>query len=79
MIEKNPLFGETKTIHIPYDKVRNVAFEEGLDIFTITVDRFNFYVKSRYRYNTIKSSIVFKAKERFRTTEEKTFLSMFSH
>ena len=78
MIEKNALIGETKTIHIPYDQIGVVAFEEGLDIFTISIDRMNFYVKSRYRYNTIKASIIFKSKKRFRTIEEKTVFSMLS-
>jgi len=78
MIERNRIIGETKTIHIPYDKVGIVVFEEGLDIFTIAIDRMNFCVKSRYRYNTIKSSIIFKSKKRFRTIEEKTFLSLLS-
>jgi len=78
MVEKNSLSGERKTIHISYDKVGVVAFEEGLDMFTITIDKMNFYVKSRYRYNTIKSSIIFKSRKRFRTMEEKTFLSVLS-
>ena len=79
MIEKNPFIGERKTDRIPYEKVKNVTFEEGLDIFVIRIDGMNFYVKNRYRYDTIKSSITFKSKKRFRTTEEKSFLSIFSH
>ncbi len=79
MIEKYPLVGEARTYHISYGKVRNVTFEEGLDIFGIKIDGMNFYVKNRYRYDTIKSSIVFKSKKRFTTSEEKTFLSIFSH
>jgi hypothetical protein len=79
MIEKNPFIGERNTYHIPYGKVRNVTFVEGLDIFEIKIDGTNFYVKNRYRYDTIKSSIVFKSKKRFTTSEEKTFLSIFSH
>jgi hypothetical protein len=79
MIEKNPFMGERKTEHIPYDKVKNVTFEQGLDIFVIKIDGMKFHVKSRYRYDTIKSSIAFKSKKRFRTTEEKSFLSIFSH
>ncbi len=79
MIEKNPFIGETKTYHIPYGKVRNVTFEEGLDIYGIKIDGMNFYVKSRYRYDTIKSSIIFKSKKQFKTEETKTLLSVFSH
>jgi hypothetical protein len=79
MIEKYPLVGEAKTYHIPYGKVRNVTFEEGLDIFGIKIDGMNLYVKSRYRYDTIKSSIVFKSKKQFKTEEAKTILSVFSH
>jgi hypothetical protein len=79
MIEKNPFIGETKTYHIPYGKVKNVTFEEGLVIFKINIEGTNFHLKSRYRYDTIKSSILFKSKKQFRTTEAKTFLSMFSH
>jgi hypothetical protein len=79
MIEKNPLIGETKTYHIPYGKVRNVTFEEGLDIFGIKIDGMNFYIKNRYRYDTIKSSIVFKSKKQFKMEETKTVLSIFSH
>jgi len=79
MIEKNPFIGETKTYHMPYGKVNNVTFEEGLDIFAINIDGMKFYVKNRYRYDTIKSSITFKSKKRFSTTEEKSFLSIFSH
>ena len=79
MIEKNPFIGERRTYHIPYGKVDNVTFEEGLDIFAIKIDGMKFYVKNRYRYDTIKSSITFKSKKRFRTSEEKSFLSMFSH
>jgi hypothetical protein len=79
MIEKNPFIGETKTYHIPYGKVKNVTFEEGLDIFKINIEGTNFHVKSRYRYDTIKSSILFKSKKQFRTSEAKTFLSIFSH
>lgn len=79
MIEKNPFIGEAKTYHIPYGKVRDVTFEEGLDIFSIKIDGMNFYVKNRYRYDTIKSSIVFKSKKQFRTEEARTLLSMFSH
>ena len=79
MIEKNPFIGETKTYHIPYAEAKNVAFEEGLDIFKINIEGTNFHVKSRYRYDTIKSFILFKSKNKFRTTEAKTFLSMFSH
>jgi hypothetical protein len=79
MIEKNPFLGETKTYHIPYGKVRSVTFEQGLDIYGIKIDGINFYVKNRYRYDTIKSFIVFKSKKQFKTEETKTLLSMFSH
>ena len=79
MIEKKPFIGETRTYHIPYGKVRNVTFEEGLDIFGIKIDGMDFYVKNKYRYDTIKSSIVFKSKKQFKTEETKTVLSIFSH
>jgi hypothetical protein len=79
MIEKNPFIGEKMTYHIPYDKIKNVTFSEGFDLYVIQIDGMNFYVKNRYRYDTIKSHITFKSKERFRTTEEKTLLSVFSH
>lgn len=79
VIEKNSLIGERKTYHIPYGKVKNVTFEECLDIFEIKIDGVNFYVKSRYRYDTIKSFIAFKSINRFKTAETKTFLSIFSH
>ncbi len=79
VIEKNPFIGERKTYHIPYEKVKDVTFEQGFDIFVIKIDGMNFHVKSRYRYDTIKSSITFKSKRRFWTSEEKSFLSIFSH
>jgi hypothetical protein len=79
IIEKNPFIGETKTYHIPYEKVKNVTFEEGLYIFVIKIDGTKFHVKNRYRYDTIKSYIVFKSKKQFRTEETRTFLSLFSH
>lgn len=78
MIEKYPLVGEAKTYHISYGEVRNVIFEEGLDIFGIKINGMNFYVKNRYRYDTIKSSIVFKSKKQFKTEEARTVLSIFS-
>jgi len=79
MIEKNPFIGERKTYHIPYEKVKNVTFEQGLDLYAIKIDGMNFYVKNRYRYDTIKSSIAFKSKKRFRTSEDNSFLRIFSH
>jgi hypothetical protein len=42
-----------KIYHIPYEKVRNVIFEEGLDIFVIKIEGMSFYVKNRYRYDKI--------------------------
>jgi hypothetical protein len=68
MVEKNPFIGEAKTYHIPYGEV-----------FVIKIDGMNFYVKNRYRYDTIKSSIVFKSKKQFRTEETRTVMSIFSH
>ena len=79
MIEKNPFIGEAKTYHIPYGEVKNVTFEEGFGVFVIKIDGMNFYVKNRYRYDTIKSSIVFKSKKQFRTEETRTVMSIFSH
>ncbi len=79
MIEKNPFIGERKTYHIPYERVKNVTFEQGLDLYAIKIDGMNFYLKNRYRYDTIKSSIAFKSKKRFRTSEDKALLSVFSH
>jgi hypothetical protein len=79
VIEKNHFIGEAKTYHIPYNEVRNVTFEEGFGVFVIKIDGMNFYVKNRYRYDTIKSSIVFKSKNHFRTEETKTVMSIFSH
>jgi hypothetical protein len=79
MIEKNPFIGEAKTYHIPYGEAKNVTFEEGFGVFVIKIDGMNFYVKNRYRYDTIKSSIIFKSKKQFRTEETKTVMSIFSH
>ncbi len=79
VIEKNPFIGEAKIYHIPYGEVKNVTFEKGFGVYVIKIDRMNFYVKSGYRYDTIKSSIVFKSKNHFMTEETRTVMSIFSH